>query len=293
MKFAKKLSKNSEAILEFILSCFLVSLMVGIVRHLSNEFHILFIIMVRNFLALFFFLPNFISSSGAIFQTKNLKMHFLRGANGAFSMMMWFFAISMMPLSESVSLTFIVPILTTIAAKFFFGEKISNKVFIACAIGLVGVLIILRPGFKEFSFGHFLVLGAVILWSISNLLIKQIAKTEKPTTIVAYMTFFTFIISAPFGLFYIKSLNLISFIWFVLLAALAVLAQILLADAYKKAPLSVLQPFDFSRLIFASLIAYFFFNEKLDFFVFLGASIILAAIIYSLPKRAISTNLLP
>ena len=293
MNFIKKPSKNSEAIMEMLLSCFLISLMVGIIRHLSRDFHVFFIIAMRNLFALFCFLPQLIQSSKELLQTKNLKMHLFRGANGAVSMVMWFYAISALPLSESVALTFTVPIITTFAASIFFGEKISKKVYISCFIAFIGVLIILRPGFRSYNVAHLAVLGAVITWTLTNLLVKQMTKTEKPTTIVAYMSFFIFIFSAPFALPYIKAVNLANFLWLFLVGALSVIAQILIASAFKKAPISILQPFDFSRLIFTSIIAYFIFGEKPDFFVFLGALVILAAMIYALPRRDKTSTLLP
>lgn len=292
MKIARKFSKNVEAITAIICSCLLMSCLVAIVRYLSRDFHILFIIVMRNFLSMIFFLPSLASGNFFSFKTKNLRMHLLRGMNGAVSMMMWYYAIALLPLSESTSLTFVVPILTTVAATFILGEKSGRKIYIACLVSFVGVLIILRPGFRQFNFAHLFVLGAIILWTISNLLVKQMTKTEKPSTIVAYMSFFIFIISAPFALPHLQAIDLKSLCWFVALAGLSNLAHILLAYAFSKSPISVLQPFDFSRLIFTSLIAYFVFDEKVDIFVFLGSMVIFGAIIYSLPKRTKSSNLL-
>jgi S-adenosylmethionine uptake transporter len=285
IRIARKVFVNNEAIVEMLLSCLLMSLTVSIVRILSKEYNIFFVIMMRNFLSCLMFLPQMLFTNQTALHNKSLKLHFFRGGNGAMSMMMWYYAVSLLPLSEAVSLTFIVPILTTLAATFIFREKASFKIYISCLIGFLGVLIILRPGFREFKIAHLFVLGAIILWTISNLLVKEMTKTEKPLAIVAYMSFFMLLVSIPFAASHLQPIDLRGFCWFILLVIFSNLAHFTMARAFSKSPISVLQPFDFSRLIFTSLIAYFAFNEKLDGFVFLGASIIFLAIIYSLPTK--------
>ena len=277
--------QNYRGIYEIILSCFLLSIVVALVRHLNQNFHIFFIVMMRNFFGLIFLLPQFIKNRGTIFQTKNIYLHVFRGGNGTISMFFWFYAINSIPLSEAVSLSFLTPIVTTIASMIFLKEKISKNIFMASFVSFIGVIIILRPGFHKFDEGYIFSFCSIIFWTISNLIVKTMTKTDKPRTIVAHMTFFMFIFSMPFALPYLAPLDFTAFIEFFILGIISNISYKLIAEAYSKNELSFLQPFDFSRLIFTSLVAYFVFNEKIDIWVFIGSLIILFGLILIIKKK--------
>ena len=282
--------QNYRGIFEITLSCFLLSIVVALVRHLNQNFHIFFIVMMRNFFGLIFLLPQFIKNRGTIFQTKNIYLHVFRGGNGTISMFFWFYAVNSLPLSEAVSLSFLTPIVTTIASMIFLKEKVSKNIFMASFISFIGVIIILRPGFHKFDEGYIFSFCSIIFWTISNLIVKTMTKTDKPQTIVAHMTFFMFIFSMPFALPYLAPLNFIAFFEFLALGVISNISYKLIAEAYSKNDLSILQPFDFSRLIFTSLVAYFIFDEKLDIWVFFGSLIILFGLILIVKKKSLKSQ---
>ena len=278
--------QNYRGIFEITLACFLLSIVVALVRHLNQNFHIFFIVMMRNLFGLIFLLPQFIKNRGTIFQTKNIYLHVFRGGNGTISMFFWFYAINSLPLSEAVSLSFLTPIVTTIASMIFLKEKVSKNIFMASFISFIGVIIILRPGFHKFDEGYIFSFCSIIFWTISNLIVKVMTKTDEPQTIVAHMTFFMFIFSMPFALPYLAPLNFTAFIEFFILGIISNISYKLIAEAYSKNELSILQPFDFSRLIFTSFVAYFIFDEKLDIWVFVGSLIILFGLILIVKKKS-------
>lgn len=271
---------------EIILSCLLLSIVVVLVRDLSYKFHISFIIAVRNIVGLLILMPQIIKHRRTISKSQNIYLNILRSANGTVSMFIWFLTITYLPLSEAVSLSFLTPIFTVLASIFFFKEKISKNIFYACLLSFVGVLIILRPGFNNLNIGYLFSLLSIIFWTISNLIVKTMTKTDKTRNIVAQMTFFMLIFSLPFALPHIQKIDNISLIKFIFLGIFSNISYRLIAQAYKKSSLAVLQPLDFSRLIFTSLIAYFIFNEKLDLWVFIGSLIILLGLILTLKKES-------
>ncbi len=291
MAYLHKFSDNAQGIFCALVSCFLASVMIAIVRHLSQDFHIFFIVMLRNFFGLVFFLPQILHNHKKIFYTNKLKLHIFRGINGLASMMIWFHVVTVLPLSEAVSISFIIPIITTIAAMFFLKEKVKSHTWIASIIGFIGILIILRPGFKEFNSAYFYSFASVALWVISNLIIKIMTKTEKPQTIVAYMSFIMFLCSIPFALPYLQPLNFNQILWFAALGATSNLLHIFISLAYSKTDLSYVQPFDFTRLIFTAIISYFAFGEVVDIWVFIGSLVILCGVIIVIPRRSKSKKL--
>lgn len=285
MKFYRNLSTNAQGIFFAILTCFFVSIMVSIVRHLSTNFHVLFIVLMRNIFGLMFFLPQIAGDLKNVFRTDKLHLHFIRNINGLISMLVWFYTITLLPLSEAVSITFLIPITTTLAAMIFLKERVKKETWLAILIGFIGVLIIIRPGFREFKSAYLLALLSTLMWSISNILVKKMTHSEKPKTIVAYMSVIMLVISIPFAIPYIKPIDWNDLMWFALLGSISNLSHMAMSLSYSKTDLSVVQPFDFTRLIFTSIIAYFAFDERIDFWVVIGALVILFGTIIVTPRK--------
>ena len=284
-KFLDSLSNNVKGIICAILSAFFGALLIIFVRYLAQDFHVFFIVMVRNFLALLLLLPQILHQRREIFKTKRLGLHLFRGCNGLVSMYLWFFIVTLIPLSEAVSISFVVPILSSVVAIYYLKEVAKKELFLSCLLGFVGVLIILRPGFREFVGAHFLCLVSLILWTISNVAIKVMTKTEKPQTIVVYMTIIMLVTSIPFGIFHLQALTLENLLVFVLLGLVSNGLHFAISNAYRLTDLSYVQPIDFMRLVFTAIFAYFVFGEIIDFWVIIGSMVILLGVILILPKR--------
>lgn len=231
--------------------------------------------MMRNFFALVFLLPFIIKNIEQVVKTNHKKMHFIRGTNGLIGMLLWFYSITLIPLSEAVAITFIVPITTTLAAMFFLGEKVDRKIWISLIIGLLGVMIIIRPGFREFNIGYVIALIIPFFWSASNIMMKKMVATEKPETITLYLSFVMFILSIPIAAPHLQPIGFVDLLWFLLLGLTSNLSYIANAICYSKTDVSTVQPFDFTRLVFTAAIAYFAFDEKIDLIMIIGALIIL------------------
>lgn len=284
MLLFQKLSNNSQGILYAICSCLLASILIALVRHLTAEFHVFFIVMLRNFFGLMFFVPQILKDHNKIFRTNKLNLHVFRSFNGLISMFIWFYVISVLPLSEAVSISFVMPILTTVVAIIFLKEKVKSNSWVASFFGFVGILIILRPGFRDLNISHLCALISVLLWVVSNILIKIMTKTEKPQSIVAYMSLIMFVCSVPFSLPYLQPLGVYDLLLFALLGLISNLLHICISSSYAKVDLAVVQPFDFTRLIFTAIISYFVFGEIIDFWVIIGSLVILFGVIIVLPK---------
>ena len=286
--FFYKFSDNSQSIFCIIGSCFLVSFLVGIVRYLSAFYDPSFIVMVRNIFALAILMPYIYKNYQNIFTTDKLTINILRASSGFLSMTMWFYAVSMIPIADAVSISFIVPSLTTIFAIIFLKEKINIKNWISIIIGFIGVLIIIRPGFKEFNIAYLLMIVSACFWAISNILTKILSASQQPMNVVAYLTTIMTILSVPFGVFYIQPLTIFSIFLLIAMAIISNLSYFLLSKSYSKADLSIVQPFDFTRLIFSALIGYFIFDEKVDLLTIVGSLIILCGLLIALPKKNIN-----
>jgi drug/metabolite transporter (DMT)-like permease len=210
--------------------------------------------------------------------------------SGFVAMISWFYVVTQIPLPESVSITFIVPILTMVCASIIFKEKINQKLWLSLFFGMIGVLVIIRPGFAEITTAHLIAILSAVLWSFSNVLTKKLTLTDKPKTVALYLSTMILIVSIPAAAPYLKPMNFEQIIWMFLLGLSGNLAHIFLSTAYVKTELSILQPFDFTRLIFVSIIAYFAFNELVDIYMIAGSMIIIFSSFYLSVKGRVRRN---
>jgi drug/metabolite transporter (DMT)-like permease len=286
VNLVRNLSNHSQGIFYAIGACFFSSILVALVRFLSHDYHIFFIVLMRNLFSLIFFLPQIVGNYKHVLTTKKLPLHIFRGVNGLIAMMIWFYVVSILPLSETVSISFIGPILITIFAIIFLKEKVKSHIWISSFIGFLGILIILRPGFREFNIAYLYCLVSVTLSGVSNITVKILTKTEKPQTIVTYMSFVILIGSIPFALPHLQAIDFTGLICFALIGLVSNLTHICISHSYARSEVSLLQPFDFTRLIFTAIIAYFAFGEIVDVWVIIGSLVILFGVIIVMPRRS-------
>ncbi|MCD6035997.1 MAG: hypothetical protein K0R63_1738 [Rickettsiales bacterium] len=276
-----------QAIVWFIASTFFFSAMTAVIHYLSDQgLHPFTMVLFRNIFGLITLFPWVMKRGYSVLRTDHLGLHALRGITGIAGMLLWFYAISKMPLPEATALSYTGPLFTAIAAMIFLNEKMGIHRWTALLAGFVGVIIILHPGRETFNQASFLVIAATIAWALSSIIIKNLTKTERPTVIVFYMTLAMIPLSIPFVIPVFTMPNFSQFLWLIALGIASVIAQCALSHSVSKAPLSTLVPFDFGRLLFASIISYFAFDERLDIWTFTGAMVIFVSGVYIIRREA-------
>ena len=101
---------------------------------------------------------------------------------------MWFFAMTRIPLAEVTAMSYLSPVYVTLGAAIFMGEKLAFRRIAAVAVALLGVVVILRPGFREVSTGHLAMLVTGFAFGISYLLAKTMVGRTNPTVVVAMLS---------------------------------------------------------------------------------------------------------
>ena len=278
LKHSLDLSQNStKGILLMLLYSVLISMMHTGIRHMSDSMHPFEIAFFRCLFGLIPIIPFFIKQGINPLKTKRFPMFFTRGMINLYCMLSFFFAVSIVPLAEVTALSFSAPIFTVILAVFIFKEKVGIRRWSAISIGFVGTVIILRPGFQDFTLGQFLVISSAFAWAICMIIIKDLGKTETSVTIAAYMSLIMAPLTLIAALFVWTWPSWEQLGWLVFIGIVGGVAQMAMAESLSCAPTHVVTPIDFTRLIFIAFMGFMFFDQVPDIFVWIGGSLIISA----------------
>jgi drug/metabolite transporter (DMT)-like permease len=219
-------------------------------------------------------------------RTTRFPLHATRGVLHATSMMIFFVALTMVPLAETTALEFAAPIMSTTIAILFLGEAVHARRLIALAIGVVGVLVVVRPGFEAVSLGQIMILVSVAMWAACQLMIRELAKTESSFAqgiyMVAFFTPITLLASLPV------------WVWpswpaFGGLFALAIVATAgtwLYGEAFRRAEMTAILPLESTKLIWTVSYGWIFFAEAPEVLTIVGGLVIFAAAAYITIREA-------
>ena len=267
---------RSLSVLLMILSgvCFVA--MHSAAKYLADEVHIFEIVFLRCALVVVILSPFLFKEGKKSLFTKQPKNQIYRIVTNSIAILLFFYGLSISPLSLATVLNFTAPIFTVIFAIIFLKEKLTTYRFISLVLGFIGVMCVLRPDLS-LNLGGILVLLSSLVWASSLIFIKKLTKTDSAVTISLYagvgMMPATFAAAYP----YLEEINFVQFLFILFIAVSGTTAQTLLNSALKRGDLSFLLPLDFLRLIWSVLIGVALFGESTSVFLWLGGLFILFA----------------
>jgi drug/metabolite transporter (DMT)-like permease len=212
--------------------------------------------------------------------------HVWRGMMGTFAMGSGFLAIGLLPLPDVVAIGYAAPLLVTMLAAMFLGEKIRLIRFSALLLGLLGVLIILSPKLMIFhaeeasrlqTIGALVALMGAMFAALAQVFARKLVATESTGSIVFYFSITSSclaLLTAPFGW---KFPSGYQFLLLVSAGLLGGVGQILLTESYRYAEVAVIAPFEYCSILLALLIGYFIFDELPTRLTMIGVVLIILA----------------
>ena len=283
-----QLPPNVQGIIWMGLAGFIFASFMGIVRHVGTSLNPIQVAFLRYGLGLVFMLPFFLQLTLVDIKSARLSLHATRGVIHSIGVLCWFYAMSRIPIADVTAIGFTGPVFATIGAALFLGEKVRIRRILAVLIGLLGAIIILRPGFAEIELGALLMLVAAPVFAASDLLSKVLTRKESPPALVAYLSVFvTLVIMAP-ALYVWQWPTLEEWAWMFLTAGLATIGHLCMIKGVTVAELSALQPIKFLQLFWAALIGFFFFSEAPAIWTWLGSAVIIGSATYIAHRESVA-----
>ena len=257
------------------------------VRYLGSDMPAVEAAFIRYLIGLCLLIPLMLRMKWRRVRKMNLKLYLSRGLVHGVAVMLWFFAMARIPLSEVTAIGFSTPVFTAIGAILIFRESVKKRRMIAIAAGFVGTIIILRPGFQAIEGGSLAQLIAAFFFAGSFLLAKRMTQSESSADILVMLTLFCTLALLPGAIYYWREPTVTEIGWLAMVALFATAGHYAITQAIAYAPLTVTQPLSFLQLVWAIVIGYWLFDEVPDFWVIIGALIIVAAVSYMAHREAL------
>ncbi len=246
-------------------------------RESLRELNVFQVMEVRSVLGLLMLWP-IVQLNGGLSAMKTTRplAHVARNLVHYLAQLGWFYGLTLIPLSQLVSIEFTMPIWIAIMAAFFLGERMTVWKIVAIVLGLIGVLVIVRPAVATVNPGQVIALAAALGFGISIILIKSLTRTESSLRIIFWMI----VVQSAAGL--IPAIYLWQWptaqvwIWLVMVAFCGTFSHFCMARALLYADATVVVPMDFLRVPLSAIIGWLLYAEQIDVYTALGAALILA-----------------
>jgi len=273
------MKNNYLAISLKVLSVIFFVLMDVLIKKLSSDFNTFQIVFFRCFFGLFpVIVMVFITRSSL--KTAKINLHLLRAVIACVAMYCFFRAFGILPLADVSSISFASIMIITILAIFLLGEKVGLRRWMAIIFGFIGVLIVFRPGTSLFSYYSLLPLLGAIALSFAVIIMKKLLSYDSPPTCSFYLHLFVALIYSPLLFFDWQHPSLNLWIMLIGMGFCGGIAQILLTNAYRLSSVNLLQPFDYTAIIWAITFGLIFFNDYPDRYVIIGSIVIVISTYY-------------
>ncbi|GGC03982.1 peptide ABC transporter permease [Marivita lacus] len=235
---------------------------------------------LRYVIGLVFLIPVWRELMAITLTTRQKKLFALRGLVHSLGVILWFFAMTRIPIAEVTAMNYLNPVYVSILAVFLLGERMALRRVLAVIAALIGSLIILRPGFRELDLGHIAMLGTAVLFAGSYLIAKIVSGELPASMVVALLSITVTIGLAPFAFAVWVTPSLADLAVLSAVACFATAGHYTMTLAFAAAPVTVTQPVTFLQLVWSVLLGMAFFGEPADPWVILGGGIIMASVIF-------------
>ncbi len=259
----------------------ILPVMDGMAKHLSTQIPVLQVVWGRYFFMVLISLPlTYFFFKHHLKWPSNIQIQFFRSIFLFLSTVLFFYAISVLPLADSLTLMFFSPIIVTLLSAIFLKEKVGFKRWIAVFIGFLGALVVIRPGFNEINLATMAAMGAGISYALYIVSTRKLSFADSPLlTLIFTGLSGSIIISIIVPLVWVP-LNFNQWLLLIGLAAVGTIGHLLLILSLNFAEASKLAPLGYFEIVSNILIGYVFFNDFPDKWIWIGLFFIISSGVY-------------
>ena len=267
------------------LSVMLVMVVAG--REATRDLNVFELMEIRSVISFILLLP-FVYANGGFkaVRTKRLPQHIARNLIHYGAQLGWFFALTLIPIGQVVAIEFTMPIWTALLAAGFLGERITPWNATAILLGIVGVVIIVRPATGEVNPGQLIALGAAVGFGISMALVKSLTRTESALAVIFWMIVVQAVAGFLPTLYVWEWPSTYVWGWVIVIAICGTFSHYCLASAMRYADATIVVPMDFLRVPLTATVGWLVYAERLDIYTVLGAALILTGNLLNLKPNA-------
>jgi drug/metabolite transporter (DMT)-like permease len=259
------------------------------IRALARTFNVFEILAIRNAAGLAILLAIACARPAlrASLPSRRMGMHLLRNSVHFAAQYAWALSITLLPLATVFALEFTNPAWLALLAAWLLRERMTPSRAGAVVLGFLGVAVILRPGLEAFQPAALIILGAAFGFAVSSIVTKKLIVTDTTFAILFWMNAMQLPMnlagSSPSAIAKIDAAQILPMLG-VAIAGLS--SHFCLTNAFRHGDATIVVPLDFLRIPLIALIGWSFYGEPLDGFVFAGAAIIIAGILWNLRAEA-------
>jgi drug/metabolite transporter (DMT)-like permease len=225
---------------------------------------------------------------------QRMGLNFLRNTVHYASQFAWAVSLTMLPLAMVFALEFTMPAWTALLAIWLLSERMTPSRIGVVVFGLIGVLVILRPGIAAFNPAAGLVLMAAFGYAITMIATKKLTATQSTFSIVFWMAVIQFPLSLlgsdPAILIHGDLYNLRHILPAIGVGVGGLTSHYCLSNAFRAGDATLVVPLDFMRIPLIAVVGWAFYGERLDIFVLVGALIIIAGVLWNLRAEHVRTH---
>ena len=272
--------KNLQAIFWMVVTTLLFAIVTGIVRYIGSDIPAPVAAFIRYIISTLFFIPLIVKMFILERNRSNRRVYWSRGLAHGFGVILWFFAMARIPVSEVTAIGYITPIFVSIAAFIFLKEPLSTSIIGALAICMIGMIIIIRPTTSGIATGQLSMIIATLFFAASYILAKKLSETESTLEILVALNFIVTLTLAPFAIAFWVTPSLQEVLFLGVVALFATAGHFTMTIALKLAPITITQPISYVQIVWASGIGVIFFGETISLWFTLGAALIILSSLY-------------
>ncbi|QPI66118.1 DMT family transporter [Vreelandella venusta] len=209
--------------------------------------------------------------------TRRPRIHLLRGLIYTATMVCFVWGLTLLPLAEATAIAFVAPLFVTLLSVPLLGERIDPPVFMASLVGFAGVLIVVRPGGDAFQLGTLILLAAAFFYALMMITARRYGAREHLWAMVFYMTLVPFIVTALSLPWVWQTPEPWHWLGFLVSGVFGIGATAFITLAFRFAPAAIAAPFDYTAMLWAVLLGWWFWGELPDLWVWVGSVLIMGS----------------